>query len=551
MITRAFLSRLPFMTALIVAVAAMGTDVYAFNRRNVGMRKIEPWLSRAEKAIRNVAENLIAALSRAISGREALAGAALVLLFAASGANADPLLGFALIGVAGTTTEPTLADATRAVDGLNRAHNEFKTAIATQIEELKSKGVADPLLKSKVETLTAKMDEFSDINEKFAETKRVVDRLAAMGLTAEGKHQDRELALKAMNLNLRAVALNSGRHAPELTAEQFKAYDAAFDKYLRVGEMRLTEVERRDMTVGSDPQGGYAVTPDTSGRLVKRLFETSPMRQYAAVQPISTDALEGAVDPDEASAGWVSETGTRAADTSTPTNPTPWRIPVHEAFAQPKMSQKNIEDAAYDVVGWHATKTADKLNRLFNAAFVTGNGAGKPRGFASYTTAATADGSRAWGVFEHVASGTNGSFGTDPAFVSKLLSLIHATKDHISANGAFYLNRTTLGGVRGTTDASSAGKFIYIPSFGAGLPDTIMGYPVRRMQDMATYTTTDALAIAFGDMKEAYQIVDRLGVSVLVDPYTAKPYVLFYTRARVGGDALNFEALKFIKFGTS
>jgi HK97 family phage major capsid protein len=113
------------------------------------------------------------------------------------------------------------------------------------------------------------------------------------------------------------------------------------------------------------------------------------------------------------------------------------------------------------------------------------------------------------------------------------------------------MNRTTLGGLRKTTDASSAGKFIYIPSFQAGQPDTVMGYPVRRLQDMATYTTTDALAIGFGDMEETYQIVDRLGITVLVDPYTNKPYVNFYTRARVGGDALNFDAMKFLKFGTS
>lgn len=65
---------------------------------------------------------------------------------------------------------------------------------------------------------------------------------------------------------------------------------------------------------------------------------------------------------------------------------------------------------------------------------------------------------------------------------------------------------------------------------------------------MADYTTTGALAIAVGDMREAYQIVDRIGVRVLRDPYSNKPYVEFYSTKRVGGDVVNFEALKLIAF---
>ena len=38
-----------------------------------------------------------------------------------------------------------------------------------------------------------------------------------------------------------------------------------------------------------------------------------------------------------------------------------------------------------------------------------------------------------------------------------------------------------------------------------------------------------AYAIAFGDFKRGYLIVDRLGLRILRDPYSAKPYVLFYT----------------------
>jgi len=67
------------------------------------------------------------------------------------------------------------------------------------------------------------------------------------------------------------------------------------------------------------------------------------------------------------------------------------------------------------------------------------------------------------------------------------------------------------------------------------------------MPDIAS----DSHSIAFGDFKRGYLIVDRVGVRVLRDPYSAKPYVLFYTTKRVGGGVQDFDAIKFLKFSAS
>jgi HK97 family phage major capsid protein len=78
---------------------------------------------------------------------------------------------------------------------------------------------------------------------------------------------------------------------------------------------------------------------------------------------------------------------------------------------------------------------------------------------------------------------------------------------------------------------------------------TLLGYPVLVCDDMPSLTTGIASkSILFGNFKEAYQIVDRMGTRVLRDPYSAKPYVEFYTTRRVGGAVLNFEALKVLNF---
>lgn len=448
--------------------------------------------------------------------------------------------------------QPTLAEVKTAIVAGNTAFEEFKRENSARLKQLEERGVADPLLTEKLDRLNAAIDKQSELNERFIAAEAVANKLSKAGIGVETAEtiEKRATELRQFNGAIRAQAAALGRSAPaELDAAGYDAYRSAYEVYIRRGDRALTPDQAKALSVGVDTDGGYLVTPDKTGRMVVRIFETSPMRQYSSVQVIGTDALEGSADLDEATCGWVSETGTRSESTTSAV-PSPWKIPVHEIYAEPRATQKLLEDANVDVAAWHGKKVGDKIGRTSNTAFVTGNGTGKPRGFASYSTAATADASRAWGVFEHIATGSSGSFGTDPNGINKLLDLIHAMKDVYVAKGAFYWNRTTLGKARQLTDASSNGKYVFLPSFQAGMPDTFLGYPSRKLQDMATYTTASALAVAFGDMEETYQIVDRLGVTVLVDPYTAKPYVKFYTRARVGGDVVNFESLKFLMFNS-
>lgn len=437
-----------------------------------------------------------------------------------------------------------LKDVKDALDEAGKVyHGQFK-ALNDQIAELKAAGkTPDPLMLELRDRLNTAIDEQSQKNEQFMAAKAAVDRLAALGLPEPGKG-DIAAEARSFNLLVRSTAAANGKVPPaEIGIDQYRAYKSAFGHYLRVGEKGISPEETRALSVGSDINGGYLVDPDTTGQMVKKIFETSDVRRFASVQPISTDALEGSADLDEASGGWVSELGTRS-DSTTPAVPFPWKIPVHEVYSMPKASQKLVNDAAIDIAAWLNGKVSDKLSRLQNTAFVVGTGVAQPRGFASYTTSTT----YAWGTPEHVGTGSNGSWGTDPNGINKLNSLMSLLKDSYIPGSAFFCNRTTKFSIRNLTDASSAGKFVFIPSFQAGVPDQLLGAPIYVFQDMVSYTTTGALALAYGNLARAYQIVDRQGVSVLVDPYTAKPYVVFYTTARVGGDIVDFEAVKFLKF---
>ena len=194
--------------------------------------------------------------------------------------------------------------------------------------------------------------------------------------------------------------------------------------------------------------------------------------------------------------------------------------------------------------GWLANKIADKFPRTEGDAFINGTGAGKPRGLFTYTTAATADSARAWGQFEHVKTGANGDFHTTKA--DPIQDLIGAFKDQYLQNASFLTRREVRTKIRKLKEATSD-RYLWEPSLQMGQPDRLLGYPVVIDQYVPTLAT-DSLSLALGDFRDAYTIVDRVGIRTLRDPYTAKPYVVFYSTKRTGGGAISFESVKFLKF---
>lgn len=435
----------------------------------------------------------------------------------------------------------TLVEIKSLIDKQGEAWEEFKrTNDALMKAKADGKAVGD--LESKLAKITETLD-------KLGESRDAMEQVLAQmqkGLIGGGDSKSKEALqaeVKAFNIALRADSQVKGRNYPgDFTEETYAAYKGAFFKCVRVGEKQLTAEEQKALQAGSDPDGGYLLPASTVGKVVTRMFEQSVMRQIASIEVISSPAIEGVVDNDEADAGWVAELGTRS-DTDTP-QVAKWRIEAAEMYAMPKVSQTLIDDAAVDVEAWLAKKIADKFGRVEGTAFWQGTGVGQPRGLATYTTAATADASRAWGQFEHVKSGANGAFHTDK--FDAIHNLMGTIKDHYLPNAQFCMRRSVRTAARKIKEATTD-RYMWEPSLQQGQPERLMGYPVR-IDEYMPALATDSLSLAFGDFKAAYQIVDRVGIRTLRDPYTAKPYVVFYSTKRVGGGALDFEAVKFIKF---
>lgn len=376
-------------------------------------------------------------------------------------------------------------------------------------------------IQSHFEKLHGNLDEFKTVHNKRLDTQEqrlddIEARFATHGLTGKVPEQ------------------NSN---PQHTA--------AILNYLRKGEHGVSGDIKAELSVHSDPEGGYFVNPDMTGRIVEKIYETSPMRQVANVTTTNADAKEGLNDLDEASAGWVGETESRT-ETDTP-DIGEWRIPIHEMYAEPRATQKQLEDADRDVESWLEGKLASKFGRMENTAFVSGDGIKKPRGFLDHDNASTNDDSRAWGTLQFVTTGNSGDFAaSDSADV--LYDCLFKLKANYLANAVWMMARSTMAEVAKLKD----GQGNYLLTMGridARTPFSLLGYPVFIAEDMPAIAS-NSLSIAFGDFNSGYQIVDRRGITILRDPYTAKGKVKLYSTKRVGGDLLNSEAIKLIKFGS-
>ncbi len=389
------------------------------------------------------------------------------------------------------------------VDQLGSAWEQFKKVNDQRLKEVENKGASDPLTDQHLNRVNAKLDEYKErVNKMEAALSR-----PSFGSVSGYKFEDSAVS----------------------------AHKEAFCNYLRKGvEGDLCNLETKALSAASDPDGGYLVSPQISETIVKAIFETSPMRKVANVQTISSDALEILQDNSEAVAGWTTESGA-VSDTATPTLAKK-SIPVHELYAQPKATQKLIDDSSVDIEAWLAEKISDIFSKKENTAFVSGDGVGKPRGILTYTSGTS------WGEIEQVASGSNGV-----ATADTIIELYYSLKEDYAVNASFLMNRGMIEDIRQLKDTTN--QYLWNPGLAVGAPDTLMGVPVLQAADMPV-PATDSLSIAVGDFKAAYQIVDRTGVRVLRDPFTDKPFVKFYSTKRVGGDVVNFEAIKLMKLGS-
>lgn len=349
--------------------------------------------------------------------------------------------------------------------------------------------------------------------DSLAETKAAMDKIKA--------------DLQAVQSRLDQVETKAGR--PPLGGPGDRPESAggaetkAFTGWMRKGIVGPEEAKA--LATDDDTTGGYTVPTVLQNRVIEQLVLISPIRRLASAQTISGGALEIPKEDGQFNAGWTSERGARA-ETGTASFGL-LRIPLHEMYAAPRATQTMLDDSNFDVEAWIARKLAERFAQLEGVAFVSGDGVGKPEGLLT-----------APGVGE-VVSGSAAAITTDG-----MRRLAYGLADPY-VNGAVYL-------MKRATELELAllkdnnGQYLWRPSLQTGAPNTFDGIPIENVPDMPAIAA-NAYPVVYGNIREAYQIADKATTGMLRDPYSAKPFVEFYTTRRVGGQVLQPDAFKKLK----
>lgn len=382
----------------------------------------------------------------------------------------------------------------------NKAFEEFKKANDARLSSIESKGYAPAELEAKVDKLNGVI---TGLQKEIAEVAKKANRPTA----------------------------------PDSLSPEKAEHKAALNRYLRRGdEEGLAALERKAMTVGSDPGGGYLVGEEMEAGIDQIAVATVAMLRLANVRTIGAASYKRRVRTSGAGYGWLGEIET-PTETTTPQYAilefTPGTI-----YAEPQISQDLLEDAEVNVESEITNALEQDFSEGIGAALITGTGIKTPRGLLSYPVVANA--SYAWGSVGFITSG----HATLLNNLDKVIDLIHALKPAYRGNGAFLMNDLTLATLRKFKDG--VGSYMWQPSLQAGVPSSLFGYPVE-LDDNMPDIGANTYAVAFGDFRRGYVVVNRRGLAVLRDPYTAKPFTKFYTTKRIGGGIAHFEAVKLLK----
>ena len=377
--------------------------------------------------------------------------------------------------------------------------------------------------------------------------------------TAKLNDELTRLAKDIKSANDRAEAAESAAARPnrgdgtKSTPEEI-AYKAGFFDYLRKGnENGLRDLEQKALVTSNNADGGYTVRPELDTMIDRVARAVTVMRSLATVRTINGRSLKKITTKSGAAiGGWGNET-TAPTETGTPAL-VELELTPGTLWAEPRTTQEFLEDSDQNVEQWLADEVGIAFNEQEEAAFITsttGTGVNRPRGFLLETPIANA--SYAWGSIGYIASGAAGAFATASSSVSPVdafADLLHALKPVYRANGRWLMADATVATIRKFKDGS--GNLQWRPGVTVAEPyvELFLGKPIEYSDSMPV-VASNSYSVAFADWKRAYTIVDRLGTQIIRDALTAKPYVKFYTRRRVGGAVTNFEAIKLMKMATS
>lgn len=386
--------------------------------------------------------------------------------------------------------------------------------------------------------LQAKFDDFRYKNDKRIDAlESEKGKLAVEVETLNGKLTELDNLKSDLEAELATIKRPGGSPQQSKAATEHKT---AFMQFMRKGDDDgLRDLECKALQVGTDEDGGYAVPEELDRSILTLLQDEVVMRQEASVITVGGSDYKKLVNVGGTASGWVGETDPRpATDASKLKLIEPF---MGEIYGNPQATQKMLDDVFFNAEAWINSELATEFSEQEEIAFTIGDGTKKPKGFLAYASSLESDKDRAFGTLQHIQSGSAAAVTAD-----SIIQLVYTLRKTHRNGAKFMMNNNSLFKIRMLKDTE--GNYLWRPGLELGQPSTLLGYGIAENEQMPDIAA-DAKAIAFGNFKRGYIIVDRIGTRVLRDPYTNKPYVGFYTTKRTGGMLADSQAIKLLKIG--
>lgn len=388
--------------------------------------------------------------------------------------------------------------------------------------------------------IAASFEEYKTSND--AEMAAIREGKPSAALTEKVEAQAKEL--DALNAKLEA-------------AEQKKAEaDAAEAKNASMEDSEFFRVAANYLATGKEPEvsanhsivvpadGGILLPEEIERSMIELSAEYSDWRKLCPVRNVKTTDIKRLVNLGGTDSGWVGEKDARP-ETNT-SQFTEISANFGEIYANPAATQTSIDDMPISVEAFVRDELGLEFAIQENEAFCNGDGVNKPNGLWNVTTALTDDATRPFGTFQHFSTGASADLpATDVALQDLMIDVKNSLKKRFLSRARWVVSRSVATHLEKMRDNDDELVWRQNGVIG-GKQSLLLGYPVTVMEEVPG-VAADTNVIAFGDFGQAMTIYNRMGVRMLRDPYTNKPYVHWYTTKRMGNMITNSEAVRFIR----
>ncbi len=258
-------------------------------------------------------------------------------------------------------------------------------------------------------------------------------------------------------------------------------------------------IQSRAMGVGTDTAGGFTVAEGFIANLERALLAFGGMRMVSTViRTAEGNDLPWPTSDDTSNEGI--EIGENAQVTEQ--DATVGQVIFHAHKYTSKLVRVSVElltDSAFDIASQLGSMLGERLARIMNRRYTTGDGSNQPEGVT-----------------------IGGTLGVTAALttvftVDELYDLKHSVDPAYRLAPTWMINDTTLLAIKKKKDGE--GRYLWQSSLAGGIPDTIDGDPIQVNQHMPSPTSA-LRPIVYGDFSK-YVIRDVLGVRTrrLVERY--------------------------------